>query len=197
MTKLLLSAQKSGQIIPKNGVFAPYHHIITLFNGSKLLKIAGKPAHMRSNNHNNKEGNTNNPHRFIIPETNKNTTYRENKTHIVMNIISVHDKRKTISTTNTITCLSVICINCTYCCLMFLAASHEATRARMPKNKLPTELFLLSDNGHQRVTTVPMGSPAITLRRLPYTSMLNTWMGSLLSRAITVAVMSITLRPRL
>ena len=69
------------------------------------------------------------------------------------------------------------------------------------KNKLSVRVFLLSDkterSGYQRVTTVPMGSPAMTLWRLPYTSMLKTWMGNLLSRAMTVAVMSMTLRPRL
>ncbi len=32
---------------------------------------------MRSNNHNNKEDNTNNPYRFIFPEATRNTQFLE------------------------------------------------------------------------------------------------------------------------
>ena len=53
------------------------------------------------------------------------------------------------------------------------------------------------NGGYLRVTRVPHGSPASTLRRLPFTSMLNTWIGSPFSLHMMVAVISITLRLRL
>ena len=53
------------------------------------------------------------------------------------------------------------------------------------------------NRGYLRVTRVPHGSPASTLRRLPFTSMLNTWIGSPFSLHMIVAVISITLRLRL
>ena len=51
-------------------------------------------------------------------------------------------------------------------------------------------------NSAQLCTSVPISSPSITRRRLPGTSMLNTYIGRLFSLHMVVAVRSITFSPR-